>query len=117
MVTATSTNALIFKGRSGRIYNVNAYISDVVGASVPMNVNGAAASTSAQYWRPPEDVALVDAAFITGPTVAVGIVLQQDGATVAGTPLLLASFLNTLATRPAIGIAFRTGSLVSAQQF
>lgn len=117
MVTATATNFLSFKGRSGRMYNVNAYISDVVGAAVPLNVNGAAGTASSTFWRPPEDVALVDAAFITGPTVAVGIIMQNDGAQVPGTPLLLAAFLNTLATRPAIGIAFRAGSLISAQQF
>ena len=117
MVTATSANVLTFVGKSGRFYNVNAYISDVVGAKVPMNVNGAAGAASDVYWRAPEQVALIEAAFITGPTVSAGIVMQQDGATVAATPLLLASFLNTLARLPKIGVGFPAGSLISAVQF
>lgn len=117
MVTATSTNVLTFKGRSGRVYNVNAYISDVVGAKVTLNMNGAAGAASDTSIRFPEDVALIEAAFITGPTVAAGITLQSDGASLAASPLLLASFLNTLNRLPKLGIGFKAGALISAVQF
>jgi hypothetical protein len=117
MVTATTTNVFVFQGRSGRIYTINAAISDVVGAAVTFNANGAAAAGSNQYWRCPEPVVLTDAAFITGPTVAAGMIMTQDGAVVAGSALLLAGQLNTLATRVALKVAFPAGSLIGATQF
>lgn len=117
MVTATSSNVLTFRGVSGRLYNVNCYISDVVGAKVLMNMNGAAGTGSDNNVRMPEPVVLVEASFITGPTVAVGCTLQSDGASLAASPLLFASFLNTLARLPKIAIAFPQGALISAVQF
>lgn len=117
MVTATSTNQLIFRGKSGRRYTLNCYISDVVAASVLMNINGAAGTASANYWRAPEPVVLTDASIITGPTVAVGMNLQQDGATVAGASLLFGTYLNTLAKTPQLAVAFPAGALIGAVQF
>lgn len=117
MVTATTSNVLTFQGRSGRIYNVNAYISDVVGAKVLLNMNGAAGAASDPYVVLPEDMALIEASFITGPTVAVGMILQQNGANLAASPLLFASFLNTLARLPKLGIGFKAGTQFSAIQF
>jgi len=117
MVTATSTNVFFFQGKSGRVYGVNGYISDVVGATVKFSANGAAGTGSDAYWRAPEPVLLFDASIITGPTVAVGCTMTQDGAAVAGTPLLFGAQLNSLATRGKLAVAFPAGALIGAVQF
>ena len=117
MVTATSSNVLIFQGRSKRIYPVNAYISDVVGANVKMNVNGAAGTGSDSFWKAPEDVALIDASIITGPTVAVGMVLQADGATIPASAVLFAKQLDTLNRRLPLAVPFNKGTNIAAVQF
>lgn len=117
MVTATATNVFVFQGKSGRIYTINGYISDVVAAAVTFNANGAAAAGSLQYWRTPEAVRLFDASFITGPTVSTGMVMTQDGAVIAGSSLLLGAQLNTLANRVPLNITFPAGALIGAIQF
>lgn len=117
MVTATSANLLSFRGKSGRIYQITAYISDVVGAQVLFSANGASSSTSPGYWRPPEAVLLYSASIITGPTVSVGMVMTSDGAVLAGTQLLYATFLNSLAQTPTMAIPFAAGTLIGANQF
>ena len=117
MVTPTATNVLYFRGRSGRIYTVNAYVSDVIGANVLFNLNGAAGAASDTYIRLPEPAVLYDASIITGPTVATGMTFTQDGAVIAGSAVLLAAQLNTLATRGALAVAFPAGALIGAKQF
>ena len=116
MVTAT-TGIAYFKGKSGRIYTPGIYISDVIGAAVTFALSGAAGTGSLQYFRAPEPVVLFDMAIVTGPTVATGVLLTQDGANVAGTNTLISTQLTTLATRGSLAVAFPAGALVGATQF
>jgi len=116
MVTAT-TATLSFKGRSGRVYNVSGYISDVIGAAVTFNPNGAAASTSPSTFQLPEDVVLVDVSILTGPTVATGMVMQSGSTNIPNSNLLIAANLTSVQNRNAPNIGFSAKSLIGAVQF
>lgn len=116
MVTPEN-GTLTFKGVSGRLYTIDAYISDVVAAPFTMNPNGAAVAGSSQYWRCPESVTLVDYSIATGNTVSVGAYFTRDGATIPGSSVRSANQLNTLAFRPALKIDFPAGCLIGAIQF
>lgn len=117
MVTAT-TGTMTFVGRqSGRRYGVSCYVSDVIGAAVTFNVNGAAAAGSPSTFQLPEPVTLVDAAVITGPTVMTGFKLQSGGMDIPGSSFLLGSVLTTIQTRIVPNISFGAKSIIGAVQF
>lgn len=114
MVTPTN-GALFFRGRSGKNYSVNIYISDVVGAAVTFNTVGAAVAGSQTFWLAPEDVVLVDASIVTGPTVMTNLVPYANDAPV-GSTLPIAAFLSTLANRPNPGIGYAAGRKITIIQ-
>lgn len=109
MVTATNATA-VFKGlRSGTIYTVDMYISDVVAAPVTFSTSGLATSTSLTFWKAPEDVMLIDLSVISGPTVMVALQPTSNDGIVAGYMFRIANFLNSLATRAPISLGFAAG--------
>lgn len=116
MVTATN-GIFMFRGQSGRLYSINGYISDVVGANLTFNVAGAAVAGSDTTWRAPEAVVLEDIAITTGPTVAVGLLMKRDNAPVNASTINFKTVLDTLATRPRQAIPFPAGTLVGAVQY
>jgi len=112
---AAEAGTLKAVGRSGRPYYVDMYLPDAVGGIVLFNPAGAAAATSLNYWRPPEDVVITDVSVATG-TTAVGAVFNLSGAVINGGVIRYANFLNTLASRPTLSISVPAGSLLGAVQ-
>ena len=69
MVAAAEYAQFTFLGlRSKRIYNVDAYYSDVVNALVNFDSGQGASATSNTFWVAPEPVRLIDAVIVTGGT-------------------------------------------------
>ena len=117
MVTAT-TATMSFTGlQSKRVYNVSAYISDVVAATVLFNSNGVAGTTSLNYCQFPEAVILTDVSILTGPTVATGFNYTTGGTVVPNSNLLIAANLTSIQNRNFPNIAFKQGSQIGAIQF
>jgi len=110
MATAT-TGVLTFIGQSGRSYNISNYTADTASAQNTFNPNGVATSGSPQFWRPPENVTLIDFAIATGTTQTTAF-LQQDGATKAGSVISYIACLNTSAQRQRLNLSFPAGCLV-----
>lgn len=115
MVTATNGTAT-FVGESGKVYNVDIYISDVVAAPVTWGVSGNAAAGSLTFWRAPETVVLTDLSIVTGPTVMVALIPTSNDGVIPGLRFRIANFLNTLTTRPNINVGFQAGRNVGFLQ-
>jgi len=116
MAAAARYGTAVFKGQSGRVYNVDLYVSDVASALVNWDSGNGATSTSLTYWKSPENCVLIDLSLASGLTDTTNVVMVSDGAQIPGARLRYANFLNSLATRPAINLGFRAGSNVSAIQ-
>jgi len=106
----------VFKGSSGRVYNVDVYVSDVASALVNWDSGNGATSTSLTYWKAPENCVLIDVSLASGLADTTNVGMVSDGAQVPGARSRYANYLNTLAFRPAINLGFRQGSNVSAIQ-
>ena len=117
-MAATPKNATFtFKGASGRLYQVDAYVSDVANAYLTWNPNGTAGTGTLQYWVAPENVQLVDYSMITGTADTTTLVMLENGAIKPGSAMRYANQLNSLPFRPALNVQFRAGALIGAQQF
>ena len=117
MVTAT-TGTVTFRGLNTKMaQSVSIYISDVIGAKVTFNPNGAAASTSDTTVKFDEPVVVEDVSIITGPTVATGFNWYSRGVIVPNTANLISPNLTTNASRNFTRTAFAAGRLISAVQF
>ena len=112
MVTPTNGTCTFIGLASQKVYAVDLYISDVNNANCTFGVGTTAAAGSKAYWRPIEDVVLVDLSIITGPTVITTLVPTSNDAQLQGTRLRFANFLNTLTTRPRLQIGFAKGNEV-----
>lgn len=110
MATAT-TGVATFIGQSGRTYGISTYTADTASYVNTMNPNSVAGAASPQFWRPPENVTLVDYAIATGTTQTTAY-WTQDGATKAGSVLSYVACLNTSAQRQQLKLAFPVGCLV-----
>jgi len=105
-----------FKGlRSLKVYNVDAYISDVNAAAVRFDGGSGAGTTSPDYWVPPEPVVLQDFAIVTGTVDTTKIALQV-GNNPTGNILRYALFLTTLAYRSMLRLTLAAGTQFRAQQ-
>ena len=111
MVTATYGTA-VFTGQSGKIYNVDFYIADVVGTAVKFDSGSGAGTGSLPFWKAPEKCLLTDISIVTGPTVMVALVPTADGGTIPGVRFRIANFLNSLATRASVRLGFNAGTNV-----
>jgi hypothetical protein len=98
MVTATN-GILRFRGQSGQEYVYNAYISDVVAATVKFSTSAAASATVGDgFIITPEPVELIDVAIVTGPTVIFNF-LPYVNDILQPSMINLAAVINTLQTR------------------
>lgn len=113
---AAKNITVIFRGKSGRTYIKNAYVSDVVDAAVTFdNGSGKAGAGSDPFWFAPEQVTLVDIATVAGTTVMGYLQLAVNGVP-SGDTLDYASQLNSLANRPPITITIAAGAKISFLQ-
>ena len=68
-VAAPQFGTFIFQGlRSQRVYNVDAYFSDVVDGLTNFDGGGGSSATSPTSWTCPEPVILIDQSIVTGMT-------------------------------------------------
>jgi len=111
---ATAKNyTMVFVGASGRTYSISGYTADTAGSANTFNPSGAAGTGSLQYWRPPENVTLVDFSIPTGTTQTSGY-MTDNGASKAGTLLDYVIHVSTNSNRPRLAIPFVAGTLVGA---
>jgi len=101
---------------SKRLYNVNMYISDVAAAFVTMNANGQAGTGSPTYYILPEDCVIADLSIASGLTDTTLLTMQANNAIVPGVVLQYADFLNTITTRPALGLKAPKGTQIAFVQ-
>jgi len=105
--------SLTFIGGSGKSYSISMYTADTAAYINKFSAHTAAVAGSSVYWRPPENVTLVDFSITTG-TTQTDMVMTQDGAVRNGTVLNFVHHVSTIATRPALRISFPQGSLIGA---
>jgi hypothetical protein len=119
MAATPQRAAFTFVGaKTGRVYSIDAYVSDVANAAVTFDPNGSAGASSLQYWQAPasEDVVLIDYAQVTGTADTTTLVLTQGGAIRSGTVLRYTIFLTSIATRPRLSVRFPANALIGAKQ-
>lgn len=115
MAATPQYGTFTFIGRSGRIYNVDSYFSDVADALVTFDGGGGAGTTSPSSWTCPEAVVLVDQSIVTGTQDTTKIqVLRNNQPT--GDFLRYTQHLTTSAQRSPLRIGFLPGTEVRAIQ-
>lgn len=113
---AASNGTLVIMGRSGRKYEIDAYVPDATGTNLTWNMTGLAASTSQAQLVIPEDGAITEFITVAAPT-AVGFCFILDSANVQGGTVRHANVLSSLATRVTQLIPVRNGQILTALQF
>lgn len=105
-----------FQGqRSGRIYNVDAYFTDVADALVRFDGGGGAGAASPDSFTAPEPLLLFDQAIVTGTADTTKIqVLRNNQPT--GDFLRYTQHLSTSAVRSPIRLGFAQGVAIRAIQ-
>lgn len=100
---------------SQRVYNVDAYFSDVADAFVKFDGGGGASSTSPDSFVPGEPVVLVDVAIVTGTADTTKIsILRNNQPT--GDFIRYSQHLTTSALRSPVRLGFAAGVQVRAIQ-
>jgi len=117
MVTATNGTATFKDLATGESFQVDIYISDVVGANVTFSQTGLAGTGSDAFVRFDHPVVMTDLSIVTGPTVMVGLVPYSNGQVVNGAAYRIANFLNSIQTRPKIALGFAAGKNIQLKQF
>lgn len=115
MAATPQYGTMVFRGRSGRAYSKDMYVSDVNLALARFDAGAGASSTSETAWTPPEDVLLVDYAQVTGTADTTRVQVTRD-AVPSGDVLRYTVHLTTLNNRPVLNIPFRRGQRVGAIQ-
>jgi len=117
MAAAPQRATFAFRGlETGRVYNVDSYLSDVANAQINLDSGNGAGTTSLTYYKIPEKATLIDFSIVTGMTDTTNIALTSDGAQIPGARLRYANFLNTLSQRAPIQVTFARGSNFGAIQ-
>lgn len=115
MVAAPRYGTFSFMGRSGRIYNVDAYISDVADDLVTWDAGAGASATSPTSFTAPEPLVLIDLAVATGLTDTSKLqILRNNQPT--GDFLRYAQHINTSPFRSPLRLGFMPGVEVRAIQ-
>jgi len=96
---------MIFRGKSGKTYSKDLYVSDVDAALVNVDGGSGASSTSPTDWIPPEPVILTDYSMVTGTQDTEKLQVTRDGVP-TGDFLRYSIHLTTLANRPRLTIPF-----------
>ena len=109
MVAAPQYGTAVLKGlRSGRIYNVDMYHSDVVDGLANFDGGGGAGATSPTSFTLPEDCILLDYSIVTGMTDTTKVqVLRGNQPT--GDFLRYTQHLTTSPARSPIQLGFKQG--------
>ena len=113
---AAQNGTLTLVGASGRVYTVDCYLPDAAGNQWTFNPNGAAASTSPNTYRIPENCVIYDFSVAASPT-ATGSVFYNNSGAITGGVIRHANQLNTLANRQKLKIPLRSGDIISAIEF
>lgn len=108
--------AFVFRGASGRLYNVDAYVSDVAQALVTFDAGAGAGASSPNSWTAPEPVLLIDFAIVTGTADTTKIQLLRNNQP-AGDFLRYTMHLTTSAYRSPVNLGFGRGVEVRALQY
>lgn len=115
MVATPQYGAMFFKGASGKTYSVDLYVSDVNGARINFDGGSGAGTTSPTFWKPPENVVLVDYSQVTGTADTEKIRLVANGRPLQQV-LRYVPHLTTNASRPQLQIGFTQNTEISAFQ-
>lgn len=116
MAAAPQYGVFCFMGLvSKRIYNVDAYFSDVADALVNFDAGAGSGATSPASFTAPEPIVLFDQAIHTGMTDTTKIQLLRNNQPV-GDFLRYTMHLDTSAQRSPVRIGFNTGTEVRAIQ-
>lgn len=115
-VAAPQFGTYIFVGlRSQRVYNVDAYHSDVADALVNFDGGGGASATSPTSWTCPEPVLFLDQAIVTGMTDTTKLqILRNNQPT--GDFLRFTQHLTTSPARSPVRLGFQQGTEFRAIQ-
>lgn len=110
MVAAPQFGTMVLVGqRTGRVYNVDTYFSDVVDALSNFDGGGGASATSPTSFTCPEDVLLSDFSIVTGMTDTTKVqVLRGNQPT--GDFLRFTQHLTTAPARSPVRLGFRMGT-------
>ena len=116
MAAAPQYGTLVFHGQqSGRVYNVDAYFSDVVDGLVNFDAGAGASATSPLSFTAPEPVVLKDFAIVTGMTDTTKIqILRNNQPT--GDFLRYTMHLTTAPVRSPMQLGFNHGVEIRAIQ-
>ena len=106
---------MFFRGRSGKTYSVDIYVSDVNAARINWDGGAGAGTSSPTFWKPPEDVVLEDYSQVTGTADTEKIRLVVNGRPTAQI-LRYVPHLTTNASRPKLNVGFTKNSEISALQ-
>ncbi len=108
-MAAPQYGTVVLRGlRTGRIYNVDAYFSDVVDGLANFDGGGGASATSPTSFTMPEECIMVDYSIVTGMTDTTKVqVLRGNQPT--GDFLRFTQHLTTSPSRSPIQLGFRAG--------
>ena len=113
MAAAARYGTVTFKAvNSTNVYNVDLYISDVIGSTTNWDSGSGAGTGSLTFWKAPEMVVMTDLSVASGLTDTTTLIPTASGQVIPGVRLRHANFLNTITTRPAIQIGFNQGTNV-----
>jgi len=115
MAATPKNGTMVFRGRSGKTYNWNVYVSDVAAAYVTMSKTGAAVAGSQNFFIAPEDIKLVDFSIVTGTQDTTTLSCQRNDVG-TGDILPYATNLTTIATRPSPGVVWQRGDKITFVQ-
>lgn len=117
MAATPRSGTFTFRSKaSGLTSSVDFYNGDVLAANITLSKQAAAVSTSPTFVTFSEDMILVDASIATGIADTTGIILTLDDVRTA-TALRMANYVNTLATRPAVGLLVKAGQRFGGIEF
>ena len=115
-MAATPKHATMsFKGRSGNIYSVDSYFSDVANALVTFDDGQGAGSGTNTFWIAPEPCYLFDVSIITGMADTTRAMVARNSIGV-GVILDYTTHVSTASFRPTLRIPFGTGSKLTVTQ-
>jgi len=106
---------MIFRGRSGRTYVKDVYVSDVLVGLINIDGGSGAGTAAPTDWLPPEPVILEDFSVVTGLADTTKLQMTRDGVP-TGDHLRYSIHLTTLANRPRLMIPFGARQKITAIQ-
>lgn len=115
MVATPQYACFIFRGKSGKSYSVDAYVSDVNAARINWDGGSGAGTASPTFWKPPENVILEDYSMTTGTADTEKIRLVANGRPLMQV-LRYVPHVSTAANRPKLAIGFTANTEISAFQ-